>query len=85
MSNLLYTYEEVCDLINERNLPQFERADSEDKFLWQFSKTGPSLHVNSIMQSRYVIYASEKDYNMIKRKADDKGLSIIIKESKKEE
>lgn len=85
MSNLLYTYEEVCDLIKERNLPQFEREDSEDKFLWQFTKTGPSLHVRSIMQSRYVLYASERDFNTVKRKADAAGLGIALRETKKEE
>lgn len=84
MNNLLYTYEEVCDLIRERDLKQFEREDAEDKFLWQFSKTGSTLKVRTIMQSRYVVDATEKDFNLLKRKADAAGVGIVITESKKD-
>lgn len=84
MNNLLYTYEEVCDLIRERNLNQFEREDAEDNFLWQFAKGGPSLHVKTIMQSRYVLFASEKDFIAIRKKADAANLGIAITETKKE-
>ncbi len=84
MNNLLYIYEEVLDLIKERNLDKFEREGAEDKFLWQFSKTGSSLHVNTINQSRFVLYATEKDFNFIKKKADEANLSIVLKESKKD-
>ena len=84
MNNLLYIYEEVLDLIKERSLDKFEREGAEDKFLWQFSKTGSSLHVNTINQSRFVLYATEKDFNFIKKKADDANLGIVLKESKKE-
>ena len=85
MNNLLYIYEEVLDLIKARNLDNYEREGAEDKFLWQFSKTGSSLHVCTINQSRFVLYATEKDFNFIKKKADDANLGIVLKESKKEE
>ena len=84
MNNLLYIYEEVLDLIKERNLDKYGREGAEDKFLWQFSKTGSSLHVNTINQSRFVLYATEKDFNFIKKKADEANLSIVLKESKKD-
>ncbi len=84
MNNLLYTYEEVCERIEEKELGQFERDDARDKFLWQFSKNGSSLHVNTVMQSRYVLYATEKDFNYIKRKAESLMLDLVLKESKKE-
>ena len=84
MNSLLYIYEEVLDLIKARNLDNYEREGAEDKFLWQFSKTGSSLHVCTINQSRFVLYATEKDFNFIKKKADDANLGIVLKESKKE-
>jgi hypothetical protein len=84
MNNLLYTYEEVCERIEEKELTQFERDDARDKFLWQFAKNGSSLHVHTVMQSRYVLYATEKDFNYIKRKAEAAMLDLVLKESKKE-
>ncbi len=84
MNNLLYIYEEVLDLIREKELDQFEREGARDKFLWQFAKNGSSLHVNTINQSRFVLYATEKDFNLIRRKADEANLGIVLKESKKE-
>ncbi len=84
MNNLLYIYEEVLDLIKEKELDHYEREGARDKFLWQFAKGGSSLHVNTVMQSRFVLYATEKDFNFIKKKADDANLGIVLKESKKE-
>ncbi len=83
MNNLLYTYEEVCDLIGEKGLTQFERDDARDKFLWQFSKSGSSLHVRTIMQSRYVLYATEKDFTSLKKKAEESNLAIPLTERDK--
>lgn len=85
MNNLLYTYEEVCDLINERELKQFERKDAADRFMWQFAKNASVLMVKTIMESRYVLCANEKDYNLLKRKADAKGLGIVLTEKKKDD
>ncbi len=84
MNNLLYIYEEVIDLIKEKNLDNFEREGARDKFLWQFEKSGSTLHVDTVMHSRYVLYATEKDYNLINRKADEANLGIVLKESKKD-
>ena len=84
MNNTLYIYEEVCDLIKERKFDQYEREGAKDKFIWQFAKNGSSLHVRTIMHSRFVLYATEKDYNLLMRKADAANLGIVLKESKKE-
>ena len=84
MNNLLYIYEEVLDLIKEKNLDKFEREGARDKFTWQFSEKGSSLHVQTVNQSRFVLYATENDFNLIKRKADDANLGIVLKESKKD-
>ena len=84
MNNLLYIYEEVCDLITEKGLDHYEREDVEDKFIWSFAKNGSSLHVNTVTQSRYVLYATEKDFNLIHKRADDANLGITLKESKKD-
>lgn len=84
MNNLLYIFEEVCDLITQKGLDHFERENDEDKFIWNFAKNGSSLHVNTVSQSRYVLYATEKDYNLIHKRAEDMGLGITLKESKKD-
>ena len=84
MNNLLYIYEEVCDLITEKGLDHFERENDEDKFIWSFSKNGSSLHINTVSQSRYVLYATEKDFNLIHKRAEDAGLGITLKESKRD-
>ncbi|MCR5670379.1 MAG: hypothetical protein K6G10_05175, partial [Butyrivibrio sp.] len=76
MNNLLYIFEEVCDIIIEKGLDHFEREEDDDKFIWNFAKNGSSLHVNTVSQSRYVLYATEKDYNLIHRRAEDRGLGI---------
>ncbi|MBQ6588265.1 MAG: hypothetical protein IJI01_06270 [Butyrivibrio sp.] len=85
MNNLLYIYEEVCDLVEEKEIELYEREDAQDKFICQFAKGGSSLHVKTIMQSRFVLYATEKDFNLIKKKSDEAGTGIVLKESKKEE
>lgn len=84
MNNLLYIFEEVCELITTKGLDHNERENDEDKFIWSFAKNGSSLHVNTVSQSRYVLYATEKDYNLIHKRAEDKGLGITLKESKKD-
>ena len=84
MNNLLYIFEEVCELIKTKGLDHNERENDEDKFIWSFAKNGSSLHVNTVSQSRYVLYATEKDYNLIHKRAEDKGLGITLKESKKD-
>ena len=84
MNNLLYIYEEVCDLITEKGLDHYEREDATDKFIWSFAKNGSSLHVNTVSQSHYVLYATEKDFNLIHKRADDANLGITLKESKKD-
>ena len=84
MNNLLYIFEEVCDLIAQRELNHFDRENDEDKFIWSFAKNGSSLHVNTVSQSRYVLYATEKDFNLIHKRAEDAGLGITLKESKKD-
>ncbi len=84
MNNLLYIFEEVCDLITEKGLDHFERENDQDKFIWSFAKNGSSLHVNTVSQSRYVLYATEKDFNLIHKKAEEANLGITLKESKKD-
>ncbi len=84
MNNLLYIYEEVCDLITEKELDHYEREDAQDKFIWSFAKDGSSLHVNTVSQSHYVLYATEKDFNLIRKRAEDANLGLTIKESKKD-
>lgn len=84
MNNQLYIFEEVCDLIKQKGLDHYNREDIEDKFIWTFAKNASSLHVNTVSQSRYVLYATEKDFNLIHKKAEDAGLGITLKESKKD-
>lgn len=84
MNNQLYIYEEVCDLINEKGLDHYKKENDEDKFIWRFSESGSSLHVNTISRSHYVLYATEKDYNLIHKKAEEAKLALPIKESKKD-
>ena len=84
MNNLLYIFEEVCELITTKGLDHNERENDDDKFIWSFAQNGSSLHVNTVSQSRYVLYATEKDYNLIHKRAEDKGLGITLKESKKD-
>ena len=84
MNNLLYIYEEVCDLITQKGLDHYKREDIDDKFIWTFAKNASSLHVNTVSQSRYVLYATEKDFNLIHKRAEDAGLGITLKESKKD-
>lgn len=84
MNNLLYIYEEVCDLITQKGLDHYKREDDYDKFIWTFAKNASSLHVNTVSQSRYVLYATEKDFNLIRKRAEEANLGITIKESKKD-
>lgn len=84
MNNLLYIYEEVCDLITQKGLDHYKREDDYDKFIWTFAKNASSLHVNTVSQSRYVLYATEKDFNLIHKRAEEANLGITLKESKKD-
>ena len=84
MNNQLYIYEEVCELITQKGLDHYEREDIDDKFIWTFAKNASSLHVNTVSQSRYVLYATEKDFNLIHKRAEEASLGITLKESKKD-
>lgn len=84
MNNQLYIYEEVCDLITQKGLDHYIREDIDDKFIWTFAKNASSLHVNTVTQSRYVLYATEKDFNLIHKRAEEANLGITLKESKKD-
>ncbi|MBE5859621.1 MAG: hypothetical protein E7301_05795 [Butyrivibrio sp.] len=85
MDNQLYSYEEVCNLIREKGLKEFEREDATINSLWQFGERGSSLHVNTFCYQRFELYATEKDFNLLKKRADEKGLSIMLRESKKDD
>ena len=85
MDNQLYSFEEVCELMENRNLVQFERDDSQRGSFWQLKENGSTLYVKTKEQKRFVLCVTESDYNSIRKKADNANLCIVLKESKKEE
>ncbi len=76
----LYSYEEVCSLITEKGLSHYERENADIHALWQFGNKRSCLQARTTVYDRYVIYATETDFNAIKRKADNEGLALILTE-----
>ncbi|WP_029233316.1 hypothetical protein [Butyrivibrio sp. VCB2006] len=85
MDNQLYSYEEACELIQEKGLKMTMKRDEDLNKLCQFGEKGSILNVNTLLYDRYQIHATEKDYNAIKRMADSEGLAIVLKENDKDE
>lgn len=71
----LYSFDEVCGMIEEKGFKRFDRHDDQVKHTWQFKDRGSMLCVDTLFNSRFVIYATERDYTALKRKADAQGLS----------
>ena len=71
----LYSFDEVCGMIEEKGFKRFDRHDDQVKHTWQFKDRGSMLCVDTLFNSRFVIYATERDFTALKRKADAQGLS----------
>ncbi|MCR4998060.1 MAG: hypothetical protein K6A61_12280 [Butyrivibrio sp.] len=76
----LYSYEEVCSLIEEKGLKKFDRKNADINSIWQFGEKRSCLQVRTAVSDRYVMYATESDFNAIKRKADQEGLALVLTE-----
>lgn len=85
MENQLYSYEEVCSLIQDKGMIMTMMRDEDLNKLCQFGNRGSILNVNTLLFNRYQIHANEKDYNSIKRMAESEGLAIVIRETEKDE
>ncbi|SFP65203.1 hypothetical protein SAMN04487928_105102 [Butyrivibrio proteoclasticus] len=85
MENQLYSYEEVCSLIQDKGMIMTMMRDEDLNKLCQFGSRGSILNVNTLLFNRYQIHANEKDYNAIKRMAESEGLAIVIRENEKDE
>jgi hypothetical protein len=85
MDNQLYSYEEVCELINDKELKMTMRRDEELNKICQFGDHGSILNVNTLLFNRYQIHATEKDFNSIKRMAESENLAIVLRETDKNE
>lgn len=85
MENLLYSYEEVCTLIQDKEMKMVMKRDDDLNKLCQFGEHGSILNVNTLLFNRYQIHATEKDYNAIKRMAESENLAIVLRETDKDE
>ncbi|MCR5770188.1 MAG: hypothetical protein K6G87_03010 [Butyrivibrio sp.] len=85
MDYQLYSYDEVCEIIKEKGLIMTTGRDEDNNKICQFGDHGSILNVNTLLDNRYQIHATEKDYNSIKRMAESDGLAIVLRENSKEE
>ncbi|WP_026653109.1 hypothetical protein [Butyrivibrio proteoclasticus] len=85
MENQLYTYEEVCEIIESKDIKVSMRRDEDLNKICQFGDRGSILNVNTLLFDRYQIHATEKDYNAIKRMAESENLAIVLRETDKDE
>ncbi len=79
-----YSFEEVCSLIEEKGLNRFERDNADLNSIWQFGPKRSCLQAHTTVFDRYVLYATESDYNAIRKKADEEGLALILTEKSAE-
>lgn len=82
--NGLYTFDEVCSFIEEKGLSKCERKNADINAIWQFGQKRSCLQARTNIFNRYVVYATESDFNAIKKKADQNGLALILTEKKSE-
>lgn len=85
MDNQLYSYEEVCEIIQDKGLKMIMKRDENLNKICQFGDRGSILNVNTLLYNRYQIHATEKDYNAIKRMAESENLAIVLRENDKDE
>ncbi len=85
MENILYSYEEVCELIQNKGLQITMGRDEDLNKICQFGNHGSILNVNTLIYNRYQFHATEKDYNAIKRMAESENLAIVLRETDKDE
>lgn len=85
MENQLYSYEEACELIQEKGLKMTMGRDEDLNKICQFGDHGSILNVNTLLYNRYQIHATEKDFNAIKRMGDSENLAIVLRENDKDE
>ena len=85
MDNQLYSYEEVCELIEHKDLKILKKRDEDLNKICQFGERGSILNVNTLLYNRYQFHATEKDFNAIKRMAESENLAIVLRETDKDE
>ncbi|WP_029319130.1 hypothetical protein [Butyrivibrio sp. AE3004] len=85
MDNQLYSYEDACELIQNKELKMTMKRDADMNKICQFGDHGSILNVNTLLFNRYQFHATEKDFNAIKRMADSENLAIILRETDREE
>lgn len=85
MDNQLYSFEEVCELIQDKGLKMTAGRDEDLNKICKFGDRGSILNVNTLLYNRYQIHATEKDYNAIKRMAESEDLAIVLRETDREE
>lgn len=85
MDNQLYSYEEVCEIVENKGLKAIMKRDEDLNKICQFGEKGSILNVNTLLFNRYQLHATEKDFNAIKRMADSENLAIVLRENDKDE
>lgn len=85
MDNQLYSYEEVCEIIQEKDLKMTMGRDEDLNKICKFGDRGSILNVNTLIYNRYQLHATEKDFNSIKRMAEAENLAIVLRENDKDE
>lgn len=82
--NGFYTFEEVCSFIEEKGFDRSDRPNDDINAIWQFGQKRSCLQARTSIFDRYIVYATETDYNAIKKKADQEGLALILTEKTSE-
>ena len=85
MENQLYSYEEACKLIQDKELKMTMKRDDDYNTICQFGDNGSILNVNTLLFNRYQLHATEKDFNSLKRMAESENLAILLRENDKDE
>ena len=85
MENILYSYEEVCELIQNKGLQITMGRDEDLNKICQFGNHGSILNVNTLIYNRYQFHATEKDYNALKKMAESENLAIVLRENDRDE
>ncbi|MBQ3641590.1 MAG: hypothetical protein IJR29_06730 [Butyrivibrio sp.] len=85
MDNQLYSYEEACEFIQNKDMKVIMKRDEDLNNICQFGEHGSILNVNTLLYNRYQLHATEKDYNAIKRMAESENLAIVLRETDKDE
>ncbi len=85
MGNQLYSFEEACELIQDKGLNMTVDRDDDLNNICRFGDKGSILVVNTLLFDRYQLHATEKDFNAIKRMAEAENLAIVLRENDKDE